>query len=78
VKTICEKYEVSLKPEVFENESLQAELMGMIGERFPEFFTTKTKLAVCEDFDRKIYGVLTPKDMPVFRTFCRQYKPSLR
>lgn len=75
---ILEKYDVSLKSEVMENEELQAELMGLVGERFAEFFETKMKLSVCENFDRRVYDVLTEKEMPTFRTFCRQYKPSLR
>lgn len=75
---IEQNFTVTLKPEVFQDQDLQDELMGIIGDRFGDFFETKESLAVAEDFDRRIYKTVTEKDLPTLRTFCRQYKASLR
>jgi hypothetical protein len=72
------KYSVKLKEEVFTDESLQAELMEIIGDRFADFFETTTKLEVCENFSQLIYQVLQPDQLAALRTFARQYKPSIR
>jgi hypothetical protein len=69
---------VTLKPEVFENEELSGALMELIGERFADFFETKTSLGVCEDFNKLVYQVLKPADLENLRVFARQYKPSIR
>ena len=75
---ILEKFQVNLKEEVLENEDLQGELMELIGDRFSEFFETKQSLAVAEGFDGRVYSVVDKENLPVLRTFVRQYKPSLR
>ena len=75
---IQEKFQVSLREEVLEDEGLQAELMGLIGDRFGDFFETKQTLAVQDGFDGMIYNVVEKESLPLLRTFVRQYKPSLR
>lgn len=75
---ISKKFTVKLKDEVFTDEAKQAELMGLIGERFPEFFETKASLSVCEDFNKLVYQVLQPGDLENLRVFAKQYKPSIR
>ena len=70
-------FSVELKPEVLENEELQAELMKLIGDKFAMFFTTRKTLRVADDFDRKIY-LLSEKKVKNIRAFVKQYKPSLR
>ena len=47
-------------------------------ERFAEFFDTTVKVSVAEKFNQRIYNVLPKKELPTLRTFCKQYKPSLR
>ncbi len=75
---IDKKFTVKLRPEVFEDKQLQAELMSLIGERFAEFFETEAKLTVREGFDRDLYRVVSPEQLPTLRTWARQYKPSIR
>lgn len=72
------KYTVSLKPEVFEDDEMQATLMDLIGEHFSDFFDTVKTMKVAEGFDQRIYNKIKPEDLETLRTFCRQYKPSLR
>ena len=71
-------FKVTLKPEVFEDDNLQGQLMNLIGEHFGTFFDTVKSLKVCERFDELVYRRIKKKDMDALRTFCRQYKPSLR
>ncbi|MDI6752798.1 MAG: hypothetical protein QME78_00200 [Thermodesulfobacteriota bacterium] len=75
---IEKKFSVKLKAAVFEDEALQAELMGLVGERFADFFETEVKLGVCEDFSRLVYQAVQPEQLDTLRTFARQYKPSIR
>ncbi len=75
---IQKKFNVKLKEQVFTDEGLQAELMELVGERFADFFETTVSLGVCEDFSRLVYRVLEPGRMDDFRTYARQYKPSIR
>lgn len=73
-----ESFQVKLKPEVFENEALQNELMALVGARWHEFFETSVALSVKEGFSKDIYRYVGEDDMGNLRLFCRQYKPSLR
>jgi len=73
-----EEYTVKLRPEVFQNEELQSELMNLVGDRFEEFFETVLSLKVKEEFDRKLYQVVGAGDLPELRTFCKPYKAALR
>jgi len=75
---INEKHSVKLKDAVFENPDLQYELMDLIGDRFGDFFESTCSLSVAEGFSEKVYSVLKEEDLPVLRTFCKRYKPSLR
>ena len=72
------KFEVTLKAEVFQDEELKQDLMGLVGQRFGEFFDTKISLKVQEEFDRRVYATVVEKELPTLRTFARPYKPSLR
>lgn len=77
--TLIERnFDVSLKPEVFQDEGLKTDLMSLVGARFGEFFDTKISLKVKEEFDKRLYGTVGEKDLPALRTFARPYKPSLR
>jgi hypothetical protein len=49
-----------------------------VGARFPDFFETTVNLGVCDNFNQLIYQVVEPEQMGQFRTFARQYKPSIR
>jgi len=73
-----EKYDVSLKEEVFKDQQLQNELMALVGDRFGDFFETKASVKVKDDFDKNIFKHVTKKTLPILRTFCRPYKASLR
>ena len=75
---ITQKFTVSLKAEVFEDEEKQARLMELLGDDFAEFFETKTSLGVCEEFNRTIYQVLEPEQLENLRIYAKQYKPSIR
>ena len=76
---IEKKFEVKLKPEVFEDADLKQRLMELVGPEFGTFFDTAVSLKVAEEFDRRIYAIVTDKDdLAALRTFARPYKPSLR
>jgi len=75
---IQKKFQVKLKEVVLSDEALQAELMELIGEKFGDFFDTEVSLAVKEGFDQRVYTAVQAEALPDLRTFCRQYKPSLR
>jgi len=75
---VDEEYTVKLKPEVFQDEEKQTELMDIIGDRFTEFFDTVLTLKVKENFNRNLYHVIDKDTMADFRTFCKPYKASLR
>jgi hypothetical protein len=72
------RFEVVLKAEVFQDETLKQELMELMGQRFGAFFDTKVSLKVKEAFDRRVYATVAGKELPTLRTFARPYKPSLR
>ena len=73
-----EEYTVKLRPEVFKDEELQAELMGLMEDRFTDFFETVLSLKVKDGFNQKLYQVVGEDGLADFRTFCRPYKASLR
>lgn len=75
---IEEKHSVSLRPEIFEDENLQQELMNAVGDRFSQFFETKKSLVVKDDYDRKVYQAVDEKTLEILRTFVKQFKPALR
>jgi len=70
--------DVRLKPEVFKDPDLQKRLMAAVGESFGEFFETTTDIKVKTDFDKNVYRAVKPEELPIVRTFCKPYKPSLR
>ena len=69
---INKKFSVKLKAAVFGDETLQADLMALIGDRFAEFFETETKLTVREGFDAEIYRVVSPEEIDALRTWARR------
>jgi hypothetical protein len=75
---VAKKFSVKLRPEVFESEELQAEIMALVGERFGDFFETTVSLAVREGFCQAVYRAVAPEQLAALRTFARQYKPSIR
>lgn len=76
---IEEKFNVNIKPEIFENEDLQKEFMELIGNRFDEFFETELSLATVKDFDQSIYQAVSDQDsLDELRIFVKQNKPALK
>jgi hypothetical protein len=75
---VVKQFSVKLRATVLEDADLQAELMELIGERFPDFFETTASLSVADGFSREIYRAVPPEQMEVLRTYARQYKPSIR
>ena len=77
---IVENHTVQLKKEVFDSEKMQEELMSLLGEEnFAKFFDTSKKLAVADDYDKNIYGVVKDqKELDKVRTFVRPYKAAVR
>jgi hypothetical protein len=76
---IEEKFKVNIRPEIFENEDLQKEFMGLIGDRFNEFFETELSLATVKDFDQSIYQATPDQDsLDELRIFVKQNKPALK
>ena len=78
-KMIREKFEVSMKEEVMENEDLQKEFMALMGDNFASFFEVKTSLVTTDDFDRNVYPVAKNQEkLNEIRTFVRPWKASLK
>ena len=75
---VQEDYSVKLRPEVFEKEELQSELMELVGGRFEEFFETVLSLKVKEDFNKNLYRAVNKDGLSELRTFCKPYKAALR
>lgn len=72
-----EVFEVELRPEVLQDEKLQAEFMELVGEQFGKFFVTRKTLKVADEFDKNVYK-LNKKKVANLRAYVKQYKPSLR
>lgn len=72
-----EIFDVELRPEILQDEKLQAEFMELIGEQFGKFFVTRKTLKVTDDFDKNVYK-LNKKKLANLRAYVKQYKPSLR
>jgi hypothetical protein len=75
---IQKQFSVKLRAAVLEDADLQAELMELVGERFPDFFETTASLSVAEGFSREIYQAVPSEHIDELRTYARQYKPSIR
>jgi hypothetical protein len=76
---IREKFEVTMKEEVIENEDLQKEFMALMGDNFSRFFDVKTSLVTTKDFDEKIYSVVENQEkLDEVRTYVRPWKASLK
>ena len=73
---IIQKTTVLIKEEVLTDESLQEELMELIGDNFSKFFTASVVSVPVEDFDQKIY-TMGPKVAQV-RQLVKQTKPALK
>ena len=73
-----EKFTVTVKPEVLEDENLSAQLQALIGDRWNEFFNITTNLTIKPDFKKNIYRSVDPSGLNNLRTFVRQYKPSMK
>jgi len=76
---IKEKFTVTLKEEVFEDEKKQKQLMELLGDKFEEFFETTSSLVVTEDFDKNIYKVTKNQNsLDETRVFIKPYKAALK
>jgi hypothetical protein len=73
---IIQKTTVLIKEEVLTDESLQEELMELIGDNFSKFFTASVVSVPVEDFDQKIY-TMGPRVAQV-RQLVKQTKPALK
>jgi len=73
---IIQKTTVLIKEEVLTDESLQEELMELIGDNFSKFFTASVVSVPVDDFDQKIY-TMGPKVAQV-RQLVKQTKPALK
>ena len=73
---VTQKTTVTLKEEVMNDESLQEELMELIGDRFAKFFTASVQHVVVDGFDQKVYGL--GKKVEQVREFVKQTKASLK
>lgn len=82
---VAEKIQVTVKEEVFENESLQNELTEVFKnaygeswqEHFGKFFRAEQKIVATKDFDKRIYA-LGRKIVEKIRPYVKQAKPSIK
>jgi hypothetical protein len=74
-----EKMEVVLKEEVLVNDTMQEELMALLGDNFAKFFDTHSTLKVVEDYDEKIFTFAkTAKKLADIRVLVQPTKPALK
>lgn len=74
-----ENMTVTLKAEVFADDKKQEELMNLLGEKFGEFFNVETKLALADDYDKNIFGIVKNQaELDKVRTYIKMYKAALR
>lgn len=71
------KMTVLLKEEVLKDESLQKELMELVGDKFQTFFRSEISYKPVDGFDKKIFS-LAKNVVEKVREFIQQAKPSLR
>lgn len=75
-KEIVKTPTVSLKPEVFESEELQRELVALMGAKFPKFFTTTVKYTTKSGFDERMYKIAGNQGkVLLIRNMCGKSKP---
>lgn len=70
---------VTLKPEVFEDATLKAELVKLLGNNFGKFFQTKMTYSLKEGFDERLYAIAgNPANVIQLRTLCGKSKPYIK
>ena len=74
---VKEDIKVSLKAEVFADDSLSDELMELLGDNFNKFFETTIKHSVREDFDKKLFSLDADTREDV-KDIAKQAKPALK
>jgi hypothetical protein len=73
------KQTVTLKPEVFEDANLKAELVKLIGTNFSKFFQTVTTYSAKEGFDERLYKLAgNTANVQTLRTLCGKSKPYIK
>lgn len=73
------KHTVTLKPEVFEDETLKAELVKLLGASFGKFFQTVTKYELKDGFDERLYKIAgNPANVAQLRHICGKSKPYIK
>ena len=78
-KETVEKPTVTLKAEVFEDESLQKELVSLMGDKFVKFFNTSVKVELKSGFDERMYKIAKTKEKVMeIRSVCGKNKPYLK
>ena len=74
-----EKFNIFVKPEVFQNPELQKELMSLLEDKFDEFFEITSSLVAKENFDSNVFkAVKNSAGLQKVRSFAKQSKPSIR
>ncbi len=70
---------VTLKPEVFEDAALKAELTNLIGPSFSKFFQTVMKYELKEGFDERLYKLASnAASVAQLRSICGKSKPYIK
>ena len=78
-EVVVKQQVVQLKAEVFESEELQAELVKLIGNRFPDFFETTFKWVAKKGLNESIFKTAKTQDkLDKVREIVVPAKPSLR
>lgn len=73
---IVTKSTVTLRSEVFEDETLQKELVSIVGDKFSKFFQTEIKYFTKTGFDERMYKIAGNKDkVTQIRSMCGKNKP---
>ncbi|MDD5649764.1 MAG: hypothetical protein PHF86_04990 [Candidatus Nanoarchaeia archaeon] len=70
---------VTLKPEVFEDAVLKAELTKLLGANFSKFFQTVMKYELKEGFDERLYKIAgNAANVAQLRALCGKSKPYIK
>lgn len=78
-KEVVKTPTVTLKPEVFQDEELKAELVKLVGDKFPKFFQTVVRYSMKEGFAERIYQIAgTMTKLIRLRMLCGKAKPYIK
>jgi len=77
-EVIKTEQQLEVRPEVFNDEALMAELLDIMGDRFTKFLRYTWKMTARPDADQYIYKAVSKRKLPLLRLSMRQYKPTLK